>query len=349
VLELTAYLFLVSLLTVSLLTPLAIRWGRRKGVLSGGWALFGAFTIVLWGHLLAALVVRKLALAEILGGATRSFLEGAPQLLLVPLSLYAGTLAVFLLGLADDLKGISVKRRLVYLGLIATALVATGLRPNLAFLPPWGAGVVGIVWLVVVTNAFNFLDGLDGLSAGVALTATAALLTVTIKTGNQMLVTCLLAMQAGILLGFLRFNFHPARVFLGSSGNLVIGFFVAAATLKVTYMVKSGSNGFLPLLAPLAILAIPFYDTTSMVLARLFRRRHVAIEDQSHFHHRVMRMGFSHAQAVMLIYAIALAVSLSAAQLVGADLKRSVLIVGQNVLLFLILLVLERVISRARK
>jgi UDP-GlcNAc:undecaprenyl-phosphate GlcNAc-1-phosphate transferase len=361
---LAVYLFLVSLLAAGLLTPVAVRLGRRWGVLdypgprkihktsiplTGGWALFGGLTLVLWGNLAAAGLLAGAPWVASLPEPLRGYIRIAPSLCLLPLDLYAGAAAIFLLGLADDLCGMSVRRRLVYQTLIAAALVTTGLRPNLGFLPPWTAGLIGIVWIVGITNAFNFLDGLDGLSTGVALVATSVLLVVVTMVGHQPVVTFLLAMQAGLLLGFLRYNFHPARVFLGSSGSLLIGFLLAVAALRTTFMTESGKNWLVPLLVPVFILAIPLYDTTSVVLIRLLRHRSIAIGDQNHFHHRLMRLGFSHREAVSLICLVAFAVGISAVRLMEVTLWGSVVILIQIVAILSLLVIAERVAARARR
>jgi UDP-GlcNAc:undecaprenyl-phosphate GlcNAc-1-phosphate transferase len=359
-----AYLFLVSLLAVSLLMPAAIRLCSRHGILdhpgprkihrgviplAGGWAIFGGLTIVLWGHFLAAGLAYLAGWGAALPGPIQSYVRQMPVLCTHPLDLYAGAAAIFLLGLADDLHGMSARRRLVYQALIAAALVLGDIRPSMSFLPAWVAGLVGVVWIVGITNAFNFLDGLDALSAGVALVANAVLLVIVTSVGNQPIVSFLLAMQAGLVLGFLRFNDHPARVFLGSSGSLLIGFLLAVASLRTTYMVGGGKNWLVPLLIPVFILAIPIYDMTSVVLIRLFLRRSIAIGDQNHFHHRLMRLGFSQREVVALICLIAFAVGISAVRLMHASMAGSVLILVQILAILSIVVIAERVAARARR
>jgi UDP-GlcNAc:undecaprenyl-phosphate GlcNAc-1-phosphate transferase len=361
--EIAAYLFLVTVLLTSILVPVTSRLARRWGVLdhpdprkihkepmplSGGWALFAALSIVFWGHLLGAWLLRDSALMHSLPDRVRYFANMAPELMPRLLWVYLGAAAVFVLGLVDDIRGMSVKSRLVFQTIIAVGLVSIGLRPNLGFLPAWLSGLVGIVWLVGITNAFNFLDGLDGLSAGVALVATAALLAIMVM-GNQPIVTFYLATLAGAQLGFLLHNFHPARCFLGSSGSLLLGYLMASSTLLVTFMIRNRGNWLLPVLAPLFILAIPIYDTTSVVLIRLIKRRSIAIGDQSHFHHRLLRLGFSHMQTVLFVYLIAFSVAISGVLLVKASLRDSAIILLQIAGILSIIGIAERVASRARR
>lgn len=361
--EIASYLFLVTVLATSILVPgaswLARRWGvldhpdprkihKEPMPLSGGWALLAALTLVLWGHLLGAWALRHSSLMDWFPDRVRYFADMAPELASKLLWVYLGAVAVFALGLVDDVRGMSVKSRLVFQTIIAVGLVSIGLRPNLGFIPAWLAGLVGVVWIVGITNSFNFLDGLDGLSSGVALVATSALMAIMVM-GSQPIVIFYLAALAGAQLGFLLHNFHPARCFLGSSGSLLLGYLMAASTLLVTYMMRNRGNWLLPVLAPVFILAIPIYDTTSVVLIRLVKRRSIAIGDQSHFHHRLLRLGFSHRQAVLFIYLVAFSVAISAVLLVKASLRDSAIILLQIAGILSIIGIAERVASRARR
>ncbi len=359
--ELAAYLFLVSLLGMGLLGPAALRLGRAWGVLdhpgprkvhgeavplTGGWAIFAVLTVVLWGHLALGLAARGTALAELFPIHIRRYLGLSPALAAKLAGLYAGALFVFVLGLVDDVRGLSVRKRLVFQTAVAVALVAWGLRPNLGFLPPWMAGVIGVVWIVGIMNAFNFLDGLDGLSGGVAFIASSALLVIGAM-GSQPIVTFFVATFAGTTLGFLRYNYHPARVFLGSSGSLLIGYLMAVSTLLVSYVIGHGGNWIIPIFIPIFILAVPLYDTASVVLVRLFQRRNIAVADQSHFHHRLMRLGFGHLQTVCFIHVVALCMAASAVLLARATPAQSALILVQIGGIFSVLVMAERFSGRA--
>jgi len=360
--QLAVYLFAVSMACMFVLTPLAIRLGLRWGVvdapgprkihhhampLVGGWAIFGTLSIVLWGHLFGAVLIRGSGWESRLSETVLTFVHRAPELIHKILPFYLGTVGIFALGLFDDLKGISVKSRLVVQLLLAAALAAGGLRPSLGFLPPWLAAIVGILWIVGITNAFNFLDGLDGLSTGIALVGTLAMLTIMGIT-NQPHVILLLSALAGTQLGFLRFNFQPAKAFLGSSGSLLLGYFLATTAILVTYLHEHATNWLMPLLTPVFVLAIPIYDTTSVVLIRLLQNRNIAIGDQSHFHHRLLRLGFSHRQTVVFMILIGFAVALSGVRLVDATLGQSILILFQILVIMSILILAERVAGKVR-
>jgi UDP-GlcNAc:undecaprenyl-phosphate GlcNAc-1-phosphate transferase len=230
---------------------------------------------------------------------------------------------------------------------MAAILAVFGLHPSLGFLPQWVAALVGIVWVVGITNSFNFLDGLDGLSTGVGLVGTVALLTI-MGISDQPDVVFFLAALAGTQMGFLRYNYHPARIFLGSSGSLLLGYLLATSTILVTFMKGTADSWLMPLLTPLFILAIPLYDTVSVVLIRLTLKRSIAIGDQNHFHHRLLKLGFSHRQTVAYIILIAFAVALSAVRLVHANLFQGCLILLQIVVTLSLIVIAERVALRIR-
>lgn len=360
--QLAAYLFLVSLLSMTLLTPLAIRLGRKLGVLDlpggrkvhlepiplvGGWAIFATLSLVLWGHIAAALLARGTGFAASLPDRIQYFINVSPGLIGKIAPFYGGAALIFALGVVDDVRGMSVKSRMVFQIVIAAVLVSIGLRPSLGFLPAWLAAVVGILWIVGITNSFNFLDGLDGLSCGVAMVSTLALLSI-MGLGNQPDVLFFLASLSGTQLGFLRFNWHPARTFLGSSGSLLLGYLLAVSTIVITFVKGAPDNWLMPLLAPVFVLAIPLYDTTSVVLIRLLQKRNIAIGDQSHFHHRLMRLGFSHRQTVVFIVLIAFSVALSGVRLVNATLGQSFLILLQILVIMSLLILAERVAARKK-
>ncbi len=361
--EVAAYLFVLSLIAAFVFTPIAIKLGHRWKVLdypggrkihsgpiplTGGWAIFAALSLVVWGHLAVAMLLLNQGLAPDLPLILQDYVRRSPGLALKVLPLWLGALAIFSVGVLDDIRGMSVRRRLVYQALVAIAIVAMGLKPQWVGLPSWAAALVGVVWIVGITNAFNFLDGLDGLSAGVAMVGSVAL-TATMAIADQPVATCYVAAVAGIQLGFLRYNFNPARIFLGSSGALLLGFLMATSTLHVNYIPIAERNWLMPLLAPVLILAIPIYDTTSVVIIRLLQRRSIAEGDQSHFHHRLLRLGFTHRQAVLFLWLVAFSAGLSAVNMVGSSVRRCLVILLQAAAVLLLLILAERVAFNLRR
>jgi UDP-GlcNAc:undecaprenyl-phosphate GlcNAc-1-phosphate transferase len=228
---------------------------------------------------------------------------------------------------------------------LATGLAVLGFRPELGFLPSWIGVAVGIFWIAGLTNAFNLLDGIDGLSAGVALVSTSALLAV-MAIGRQPDWLFFLATLGGCLASFLRYNWHPARAFLGSAGSLTTGYLLAMASLLVTYTPSTHRSPMIPLLTPLFILAIPLYDTFSVIVIRLRQRRPVTRGDQSHFHHRMMKLGYTQPQAVAFILLVAFAVAIAGVGLPLATPVHTVLILLQIAAVFAVLIMAERIGAR---
>lgn len=250
-------------------------------VLPGGWTL-------------------PLPVAEHVGGLKQQ----APRLWV----LMAAATALVILGLIDDVRGLPWLLRMIAQIVVAAALVWwwEGWRLSLYLQPIWLTGILSVAWIVGLVNSFNMLDNMDGLSAGVGTIAAAMLAAVLLTTPNpitqqpQLFVSGFLLVLVGSLLGFLWHNRPPARLFMGDAGSYFIGFCLAMATSMATF-----TGGDLPphtILAPLCILAVPLYDTVTVVWIRLRHRRSPFEGDKSHFSHRLVEMGMSKGQAVLTIY-----------------------------------------------
>jgi UDP-GlcNAc:undecaprenyl-phosphate/decaprenyl-phosphate GlcNAc-1-phosphate transferase len=310
--------FAAALMASLVLTPLVAALARRRGWLDlpdggrklhtlpvprcGGVAVFVAFG---GAWVLAATLAPS--------AAPDGSLESALPLLL------AATL-VMLVGFVDDVRGLSPLAKV--LGETAAALLLwfAGYRVETIGLP-WGGVVelgalalpVTLAWIVGMCNAFNLIDGLDGLAAGVALVATGTLVAVAAANGRA--TTLLLtAALAGALLGFLRYNFNPAKVFLGDSGSLTVGFLLAAFAIGGNLK----SRTMIAVAVPLVALALPIFDASLAVLRRLIRGGHVTRGDRDHIHHRMLRLGLTPRRAVMLLYGVSVLLgSLALAILAG--------------------------------
>jgi len=220
--------------------------------------------------------------------------------------LLAGGTVLMLLGLADDRFRVPWPVRLAVQITVAVVMVQFGwtvtLVPDAALLN----GTIAVLWIVGLVNSFNMLDNMDGLSAGVALIASAMLAAVMllypdpVTNQPQLFVGGFLLVLAGSLLGFLWHNFRPARLFMGDAGSYLVGYLLAMATLSATF-----GGGNVPghaVLAPLCVLAVPIYDTTTVVLIRLRQGRSPFTGDKSHFSHRLVELGMSPTRAVLTIY-----------------------------------------------
>lgn len=221
--------------------------------------------------------------------------------------LACGTTLV-ILGLVDDRRGLDWRLRMAAQVTIAAILVSwwEGWRLSLFLQPIWLTAALSVVWIVGLVNSFNMLDNMDGLSAGVAAIAAAMLAAVLLTTPSpithqpQLFVSGFLLVLVGSLLGFLWHNRPPARLFMGDAGSYFIGYCLATATSMATF-----TGGDLPphtILAPLCILAVPLYDTLTVVWIRLRQGRSPFEGDKSHFSHRLVEMGMTKGQAVLTIY-----------------------------------------------
>ncbi|HJP60908.1 MAG TPA: MraY family glycosyltransferase, partial [Gemmatimonadaceae bacterium] len=205
--------------------------------------------------------------------------------------LLAGAFAIHLLGLLDDLRPMRARYKLAGQLVIASGVYLAGLHIDAVLLPGGAtlalpgylAMAVTVVWLVGVTNAVNLIDGLDGLAAGTSVIALTALLSVSVIF-NQAGAALLCCALGGATLGFLRYNFQPATIFLGDSGSLVLGFMLAG--LGIIGAEKFA--GSVALLIPLVALGLPVIDTGVAIFRRHLRRHPIFLADRGHIHHRLI-------------------------------------------------------------
>ncbi len=209
---------------------------------------------------------------------------------------------VFLTGVLDDLLELSAWQKLTGIGGAAVLAYFAGIRVDIHLLHslpawPWLGFVITVVWLIGCANAFNLIDGMDGLAAGVGLVATVAMLIAALTQGNMPLALATMPL-AGCLLGFLRYNFNPASVFLGDSGSLLIGFLLGC--YGALWSEKSVT--LIALTAPLLALSIPLLDVLLSVMRRYLRNRPIFEADRGHIHHKLLERGFTPKTAVLTIY-----------------------------------------------
>jgi len=214
-----------------------------------------------------------------------------------------GGFILLVLGLFDDVKDLGPWFKLAIEFAVA-GMVVIGFDVRLSlFIQGVSFGwIVSVLWLVVLINAFNFLDNADGLSSGVALICTTVLLGTAIV-GGQVFVSAFLACLAGALLGFLIHNFPPARIFLGDAGSLVIGYLMGVGSLLTTfYNERNPETSKFSVLIPLIVMAIPLYDFFSVIVIRWLAGDSPFKADHRHFSHRLRRRGLSPLQMVLTVY-----------------------------------------------
>ena len=337
-LEKTGVAFITAILVSYFITPWVMKLAKKVGAIDipadnrrvhinpmprlGGLAIFAGF-------LAAAFVTLDFAtirnFAGIIGGAT----------------------IVVIVGFYDDIKPISAGKKLAF-QIIAAAMVVYGggivikgftnplffLMPDAKIYISFGilAIPVTIFWIVGVTNAVNLIDGMDGLAAGISVISSVTLMIVAIITadgGSRSFVIALSAGLAGAAIGFLPYNFNPAKIFMGDTGSMLLGFMLAVISIMGA---MKGAATF-SIAVPLLAVGVPIFDTLLAMIRRVINRKPVMEADKGHLHHRLMDKGFSHKQTVLSIYLISIFLGLAAIATVLFKLTTGVLIIGL-VLLF---------------
>jgi UDP-GlcNAc:undecaprenyl-phosphate GlcNAc-1-phosphate transferase len=316
--------FLVPLFLSWFLCARLITWAPRLGLvdepterkrhgrnvpLGGGIALFASVSLTFILAVLAAwLIVSFPSLHDwvpsLVSRHARGVLAMSPLLWLI-----LGSSAVqMILGLADDVFGLPYWVRLLAEVILVLILSWSGIR--LAVFPGWEVFTIPltVLWIVGLTNALNFLDNMDGLSGGVAAWASLFFAVTSLMVGDLFVAGGFLLL-GGSLVGFLLHNWPPARIFMGDAGSNFLGFWLGVLTVVGTF--KTDEYSYVTLLSPLCILAVPIYDSTTVILLRLWQRRSPFQADRQHFSHRLVELGFAPVWAVMIIYLLTFATGLS--------------------------------------
>ena len=213
---------------------------------------------------------------------------------------------IFLLGIYDDVRSAGPYLKILVQAIAGAMLFTGGLRildlPLLfgAHQFSWFVGLpLTIFWVIAITNAFNLIDGLDGLAAGSALFSTLVMFVIALL-GNAPLIALLTLALAGAVLGFLRYNFNPATIFLGDSGSLFIGFMLSALAIQGAQKAPT----IVAVAIPVVSFGLPILETSLSVLRRFISGRPVLTADREHIHHKLLQLGWSHRQAVIILYAV---------------------------------------------
>lgn len=321
-------------------TPGGHKSHREPIPYAGGVAIFLAAWVSLASALLLAAVVPQTWIVQTWGELIRAYVGGiqarTPQMLVI----LAGGLVLHVLGLLDDRRALSAVAKLAVIIGVALFVAVVGKVRVAEFAGREFSILLTVAWYVVIVNAFNFLDNMDGLSAGVACICLAAFAICGLLAG-QVLIPALAGVFVGAIGGFLIFNFPPARIFMGDAGSLVIGYMLATVSVMTTYYQSGGATPPYALAMPLVILAIPLYDFVSVVVIRLRESRNPLRGDQRHFSHRLVERGLSRRFAVLTIYLATATTGLAATLLPAADLRQTIT-VGVIVLMILsIIAILE--------
>ncbi len=294
--------------------------------LLGGAAMFSGFSI--------SLIVTGLFLyfsgryPQIIDGLKNVWLE------LSVLSLCA-TLA-FGLGLADDRHSMKAHWKFAGQFLIAVlAVVFGGLRISVFVPNELFSCCVSILWLLIIFNATNFFDNMDGLAAGMAVIAFLMFFLASVVNG-QYFAAALCAFSTGAVGAFWIFNSHPASMFMGDAGSHFTGFLVGVVSIKVTYYNPEAASSKLAVLIPLFILAIPLFDAFAVAVIRFYHHKPFWVGDNNHISHRFVRMGYSRAKSVLLVHLLCLAMGLGALPILWGEWKTCLLLFIQGLVFLLI-------------
>lgn len=294
----------------------------------GGVAIVTAFLLIIIGYTLAS--------------ARLSF--GAEKIWFIDkrlVGVIAGLIILLVVGILDDIRGVAAWKKLFWQIAAATIVVLFGIGISFIRLPfghhldlasiPWGSSILAIFWIVLLINTFNFLDGLDGLTTGIAVITSLTIFFLSISLGQD--ANALLAIViAGVAAGFLPWNFNPARIFLGDSGSMALGYLIA-----VLAMISGGK-----LATSFLVLGIPVLDVGWVILRRIFKRKSPFVADRRHFHHRLLTAGLTQRQSVILLYIISMIFgSVAVIAKTQEKVTASFILIGLMVALALILVGLE--------
>jgi UDP-GlcNAc:undecaprenyl-phosphate GlcNAc-1-phosphate transferase len=303
---------LVALIVCAIMSPAIIRFATRRGVLDqpgerkphdkpvptlGGTAVFSG--------VMAAVFVCFPFLPK----------ELRPDEIYAVMGISLGAALCFIIGLFDDLFGLRPGRKFLFQVLVAAGGILfgikigflSGIRTEFIYLPVALTVILTILWITALMNAVNLIDGLDGLASGITAIAAAAFLVLGLMQG-QIAAALLSAAVLGASLGFIPFNFHPAKIFLGDSGSLLLGYLLATISILGPFKTTTALTVALPIL----ILGLPLFDTSWAILRRTVAGRKMYEADTEHVHHQLRKRGLGHRGTVVALYGVAVVLAIIA-------------------------------------
>jgi UDP-GlcNAc:undecaprenyl-phosphate/decaprenyl-phosphate GlcNAc-1-phosphate transferase len=324
--------------------PTEDRYHRSTIALGGGIAIVG--TIL--SFLIAVMLIVKFLIAQGLLTLDKSVSVHTPGFIskINQLEIVIGCIfALFILGLWDDKKRLGPFFKLaVQFAVAFVAAYFADIRLEFFIHSKLVTSILSTFWIVLIINVFNFLDNMDGASAGIAVIA-AAILFVAAAISGQVFIGGITLLFIGTLLGFLVFNFPPAKIFMGDAGSLPIGFLLAVISLKTTYYHQAASGPWYPVMIPLISMAVPLYDFVTVTTLRLRQGKSPFVGDTQHFSHRLRRLGLSDTQTALTLYLATLTTGIGATFLYQVNLTGAILIFTQTILVLLIIAILETTVK----
>lgn len=365
---LCAILIIFSMALSVILTAAMRRWSHNLGLVAhpgerrihtnatpcgGGVAIFFALWIPIILGIAVCLYFRgRKELPAAFAGLTEhipgiiEYMSGALTKLPKLIAIAAGGAIIWIVGLVDDRWGLGPWGRLLIQIGVAVMLVFCGISISVFIDSTAVRYTLTILWIVGLINAFNMLDNMDGLSAGVGAIIAAAFCIVSLQTG-QYFISAFLCCLIGALLGFLCHNFPPAKIFMGDSGSTIIGYTLAVMAVEFTFL--RDHHPYFPIVVPLLLFGMPIFDTITVVWIRIRSGRSPWQGDTNHFSHRLVALGMSRSQAVLVIYLITTTVGLGATVLYYARPGATLVILAQAIAVFAIIGILERAHPKTRQ
>ena len=338
---LTALVRRRSLATGFVAVPSKDRFHKSLIPLGGGIAVFWTIALILGGGILTARFLIAPGHLSFLDQSVNVHVEGFLTRTVDLVVILAAGLVLHVVGLWDDKKRLGPFVKLILQFAVAiTVAVFADVRLEFFIQNRFVTTALSVFWIVLIINVFNFLDNMDGLSAGIAVISSTVLFTAAALSG-QVFVGALGLVFIGSLLGFLVFNFPPARIFMGDCGSLIVGYFIAILTLRTTYYQQQHGIGAFAVFMPLVVMAVPLYDFVSVTFLRIRQGKSPFVGDTQHFSHRIKKRGLSDTQTVLTLYLAAVCTGLSAVFLYQVDLAGAILIMTQTVMILAIIAILE--------
>jgi UDP-GlcNAc:undecaprenyl-phosphate/decaprenyl-phosphate GlcNAc-1-phosphate transferase len=311
----------------------------------GGLAIFVSLLLVVWGCLFWLPHIKSMPLLAPFNhsfGALSNYVAVTKKLW----ALLVGATIVSAVGFIDDVKGVEFSPLFKFLGQIvaALAILPAGIYMDLFNFNPYLSMIISVIWVVGITNSFNLLDNMDGLSSGVALICSFIFFFLVMIKG-EFFIALLFSAIIGSILGFFQFNIRGGIIFMGDSGSLLLGYLLGALSLMAHYVDVRDATIF-PVVAPLIILGLPLFDTFSVIAIRLFKGQPIYRGDQMHLSHRLVRIGMNMRQAVLFNFLMAFAIAANALLMLDLWMLGALVAVAEVIALMAMVTILMTVQTR---
>jgi len=320
--------------------PCVDRFHKVPTPLLGGVPIFAAIFIPTVAVITLAGIWNAIGVPAWLDDSIKIHIPGVLSRLTQVVAILTGAIFLCIIGLIDDKRPMGPWLKLAGQVLVAVGVVLIGKIRLLELAGEPISSIATVLWLVLITNAINFMDNMDGLAAGVVAICSAALLA-SAATAGQLFVAGWLCLILGASIGFLPFNFPPAKIFMGDAGSLPMGFMLGITSVLTTYYHGGQAGVYYSIFTPVVAMAIPLYDTLSVILLRIRRGTNPMAGDKRHFSHRLLRLGMTQRKALFTIYLATATTAASAALLPHIDPAGAMILFAQTLAVVLIIALLE--------